>query len=62
MGRVHIDGLQSAPAMIQTGDGSTLGSGDDGGLPVALIATAALIGASGVAITGLRLRRARASR
>ena len=59
---VQVGGLQSAPAAIQTGDGSTLGSGDDGGLPVALIVTAALIGASGVAITGVRLRRARASR
>ena len=51
-----------ARSAIQTGDGSTLGSGDDGGLPVALIATAALIGAGGVAVVGVRLRRARASR
>ena len=59
---VQVAGLQSAPAMIQTGDGSTLGSGDDGGLPVALIATAALIGAGGLAAVGVRLRRVRAPR
>ena len=56
---VQVGGLESAPVAIQTGDGSTLGSGDDGGLQVALIATAALVGAGGVAAVGVRLRRAR---
>ena len=59
---VQVAGLQSAPVAIQTGDGSTLGSGDDGGLPASLIVAATLIGAGGLTAVGLRLRRVRTPR
>jgi hypothetical protein len=52
---VQVGNLQTAPAMIQTGDGSTIGaSGEGNGTTLPLLAAAAVVTAAGA---GLTLRR-----
>jgi Domain of unknown function (DUF4397) len=49
---VQVGDLQTAPAMIQTGDGSTItGSGDGNGTTLPLLAAAAVVVVAGVGMT-----------
>ena len=59
---VQVGNLQTAPAMIQTGDGSTItGSGNGTGTTVPLLAAAAVVAAAGAGVT-LRRRHLATSR
>ncbi|MET0325755.1 MAG: DUF4397 domain-containing protein [Ilumatobacteraceae bacterium] len=53
---VQVGNLQTAPAMIQTGDGSTMSATGDGGTTVAILGAAAVVAAAGAGLT-VRKRR-----